>query len=376
MRTSILVPLAVIVSCLAPSAGALEPAYRSVEELKGGTSEAVLFSQAIRVVVLPDGSRFVIRSVPARSEKNAIGASLLSTRGDARALYAANWIRPGISAATQMPFPGSLGQIYSGARFPDGRTTVVSVGWADSQGRSHNGIAVLDGIALLRNLIEVPGTVRDLAVGPGNTLLAVTYLTSRLQGDGGTPLLTVLDTNGVVHGEFFPSTASADLLVPAVGHARLQGLGKNRFAFYDDLTSTVRLFQLQVPEKTAGQVSTPSVKAFPVQAWFLATPDATAMLETTLTLPVSPGVLHSERPPILQSVHISPDDSVNITREIVSGGRPQTLITRYAKSGAIVGSWSPSNPWRAAFWDGEFLTGIVNQGDLTVLETVSFGSTP
>lgn len=351
------------------AADSLRLAQRSVEEVAGDTREGQLLRTAQRVIPLTAGSRLLIHLESNTWEKGAIGATLV-THGTAKTYWAENFI-PGDVAR---PAPHTVGQIYSGALFPDGDTLALSIGWVDRNGGSHNAIAISSLLHGQRNLIEADGTVRDLVPGPGSSLVAVTYLPSREKS--GVPLLTVLDTRGFVHGEFFPLPVGADTLTigEAVHTARLERIDETHFALYREQVPDVSIVEISLPSKVVGQKALPTMllerMTWPVKAVFPEAPNATASVVKAIAVRDPEGIPDSRRERLTLGVHTDKEGSVTVVRAS-NKGRPHTTVTRY-RSGTAPASWSPATPWQTAYWTGKTLVGVANQGDVTVLESVTF----
>src|SRR5262249_16175195 len=108
---------------------------------------------------------------------------------------------------------------------------------------------------------------------------------------------------------------------------------------------------------------------WPVKPTYYEKAEASVSIERVI--PVSdPEASNASRPALVHAFHVSADESVTVVRTY--GDRPHTTVRRYSPNGTDAGSWSPSSSWRAAFWEGERLTGVANQDDNTVLESVTF----
>ncbi len=368
-RSCFVLALAASVSTGIMLADSLRIAQRSVEEIARETREARLLRTAHRVIPLTAGSRLLVHLESNAWEKGAIGGTLV-TPGTAKTFWAENFITGNVA----LPTPNTVGQIYSGALFPDGDTLALSIGWVDRNGSSHNAIAISSLLHGRRNLIEADGTVRDLVPGPGSSLVAITYLPSR--GKSGAPLVTVLDTRGFVHGEFFPLPIGADArtIGEAVHTARLERIDETHFALYREQVPDVSIVEISLPSKVVGQKALPAMllekMTWPVKAIFPETPDATASVVKALAVPDPEGIPDSPRERLTLGVHAEKDGSATVVRAS-NKGRPHTTVTRY-RSGFAPVSWSPATPWQTAYWTGKTLVGVASQGDVTVLENVIF----
>ncbi|HYR29361.1 MAG TPA: hypothetical protein VEU30_12900, partial [Thermoanaerobaculia bacterium] len=187
---------------------------------------------------LPDGSQWVVHSVPAQSEPSALGVTRFAADAPARVFLVSDWL-------PHRTIPkGWAGQVYGVGMLNDGRV-LVSAGWHNRTG-SHNAIFVLrarqDGTYHTDKVIEVPG-VGEVIGGPANTILAIT---TRPDVRGG-HLLSHFSTEGVFLGGH--AGLGADLPPRAAAqnamHARLHRIHENQYALYDPSAEKVFVFNLR-----------------------------------------------------------------------------------------------------------------------------------
>ncbi|MGH9364193.1 MAG: hypothetical protein ACRD1B_02860 [Thermoanaerobaculia bacterium] len=360
---------AVVVASTADTAS-LHVNTRSVEELSSAVAATSSLSKAHRVIAFPDGSLLTLHHEPNTWERNAIGATLTRPDGKTKVFWAENFVPEGIGKDSR-PAPRTVGQIYGGTLFPDGDTMAISLGWVDTQGKSHNAIGIRSLSKGLQNLIELDGTVRDLAAGPGNLLLAVVYLPGRMRAGEGSPLLIALDTKGVIHGEFFRLAPNADLhtIGDSVHKARVERIDDTHFSFYQDLESTVSSLEIGASADAVRASPTPKLVRWPVKASYSGAESVNLLVKNSIHL-ADPEIA-TKSAGLTTAVHTDKDGSVTVVRSY-SQPRPHTTVLQYRSGETDPKVWSPATPWRAAYWMGDILVGVANQGDATVLESVKF----
>lgn len=209
-----------------------------VAEYPRDTASYASFMQLIRVLPL-DHSLMVIHLTRAPSE-SGITASVLHPDGTIVEWRATDWLR---AAARLTPGddrlwtqPDQVGQIYSATLLPTTGQLAVSIGWRDLAGRSENGIALVRAVGgsyVAERILVLPMTVRDLAAGPGNTIVASVFSAEAFRLTQQSPTLAVIDTDGNVTAEALPfalPVREADA-VRKTDEARVIGLSGNRVAF-------------------------------------------------------------------------------------------------------------------------------------------------
>lgn len=161
--------LVLCVLVIGPPAVGADLTFIDVAPLRSDDVRAELFRNAVRAFRLDDASTFVtVRSAGAES---AITGAIIDRDGRIQLLEASRLL------PTRFVMAGTRGQIFAAALLTDENNLAVSVGWTNPAGRNINGIVLLHRISgdwSPRNVIVVPGSVRDLAAGPDAGVLAVT----------------------------------------------------------------------------------------------------------------------------------------------------------------------------------------------------------
>jgi len=359
-----------VIASAADTAG-LQVSKRSVEELTAGVAATSSLSNAHRVIAFSDGSRLALHHEPNTWEKNAIGATLTMSDGKTKGFWAENFIPEGIGKESR-PAPHTVGQIYGGTLFSDNDTMALSLGWVDAQGKSHNAIAIRSLAKGNQNLIEFDGTVRDVAAGPGNLLVAVAYLPGRIRGGDGSPLLIVLDTKGVIHGECCHLSPNADLhtIGDSVHKARLERVDDTHFAFYLEAQSTISSLEIAASPDAIKASPTPKLVRWPVNASYSGAERVDLTVKNVIQLADAEIVAIPDG--LTTAFHADRNGMVTLVRSYARP-RPHTTVLRYRSGETEAEVWSPGTPWRAAYWMGDILVGVTDQGrDATVLESVKF----
>ena len=343
---------------------------REVQELRPGEPTTMILTHSNRVLSFGDGSLIALRAETESWDKKAQTATLIRPDGTQEVFLASKQVVPGIHEEVPRPESGTAGQVYGAALFPDGDTLALSIGWADEKGVSRNAIAITSPTFRERNLILMDGTVRDLVAGPGDLLLVVTYLPDRTSASG-SPLLTIVDTRGVVHGEAFPlsSGSSTREIGDAVHRSRLAQLSSGRYALYDHSQGRIFVFTLTVPTSVSAKAPLPSMLheargSWPELANFSAGFDVTPRVERVIDLAADGGP-----PDSLLGIHLSKNGGITV----VGNSRrdaSHTTVKTYPSDGTSPSVWSSASPWRVAYWVDEAAVGVSEQGDVAILESV------
>jgi hypothetical protein len=364
----------------------------SVQEVNSGDTTAGVYAEAYKIIGFGDGSSFALHPYISKDEKNIVapaeatpilGTMFVSGGGAHARQQAFNFIRREGAGGELLPgdlYPGTTGQFQAAAMFSDGKTFVISLGWNDASGHGQNGIFVAErpqGKAGLigKHLIRVQGMVSDLMAGPGNLFFALTNMKGPL---GVRPTLAVFDTSGRVHGTSFPFPTPRDdgsQLARMINSILLQA-GGNRVAVYDSETDKVHFFTFIVP---TGLPATPApglgASATPKDVDNSRPFDVALTEERSVSVAALPGDLGLIKPSRTTAAHIARDGSVFLVRSIVTEGRKvRTIVCRYDAGGALIGTWFPAAPYRAAYFTGDTLTGVVVQGreETVTLESAVF----
>lgn len=364
-----------VAACAVVGVGAIaaQPVpLRTVQELAPDAADTPVLNRAIRLVPLSSGSLFAIQAETDSWDTKAVTGRLLRQDGSQRPFLAVSYVQPGVNGQIARPAAGTAGQVYAVAMFQDGDTLAMSIGWSDEAGESHNAIAIVSLTHGQRNLIEMPGTVRDLSAGPGDLLLAVTYLPSRASRETGTPMLTILDTRGSVHGEAFPLPVDADTrtIGDAVHKSRLVQSRNGGFALYDQPRRRLVLFSIKTSPGELGRQPLPSMLLermgnWPVPASFSQRLDAAISVDRTVSL--------AERKTPTDSVlgiHVEKDGTIAMVAN--ARGDAHTRITRFAQDGSSPSEWISATPWQSMYWENDEPIGVTQQGETAILEGISF----
>jgi hypothetical protein len=379
-----------------PLAAADLTAKVSVQEISDGQVGPNVYSEAIRIIGLSDGSSVVLHPFIRDDEKQALAgaeaspilATIFLTPGGVHTRHmAANWIRrsrlterdQGSDAAA-----GTVGQFYGATLLSDGKTLAFSVGWSDRRGQSHNGVflaergSTVPGLVGLK-MIDVPGRVADIMAGPGNLLLAVTEIPSRRGNGRQPPLVSVLDTNGHLRGGL---AGAPDSPSPGDRAARLRSrlirIDETTYALYD--AEFNRLIRVHL---TAGSFASHSARPSTTSDAIVKLADSpTAEVSiselSSISLSENPESLALTKSPRTTAVHVTRDGSILTVRSIVAAKQVRTLVSRYDSSGKLLGTWSPAVPFRAAYFIGDILAAVsFHPGpETTALEFVTFDPMP
>lgn len=338
---------------------------REVAEVPAGGPEAILLGKALRAIALPDGSRLLLHLEAGTLEKNAVGATRITPDGRRKTFWAENFFREAPESG-QGPAARTVGQIYGAAMLPDRDTLAMSIGWVDARGKGHNAVGFWSLSRGAQKVVEFDGTVRDLAAIGEGLVVAVSHVPSRGSSRTGWPLLTLLDTEGLVHGEFFSLPGEADMrtIGEAVTNARIERLADKRAALYFDRDQTVSQVDFSGPAEASARASRGSALNV-LKARYEIPPDTKA----SIGRPVSLADQDQPGSRVL-GFRVEPDGSVTAVKT-VGGARPRTTVRTYRSGDAVVEVWSTSAPWRLAYWNDAAVVGLAAQQDLMVLESVT-----
>lgn len=212
-----------------------DPTLPGLEEVS--QKAALAYNSAIRIVSLSNGNRAVIHPVDDPVWK-AIVVSLI--RQNVETVFKpAQWL------GTEPLAPGTAGQVFTIAPLRNGQA-VASVAWVDASHAIHMDLVVLDPALHARSHFEVPGGVRDVAAGPGDTLLAVTFDATRHQTTKDAPLLELFSIDGKKLAEFLSLESSVSIPdgIAIVHQARLIG-NNGHYALLDAVRRQAILFHLR-----------------------------------------------------------------------------------------------------------------------------------
>jgi len=330
--------IAVLSLLLAVEVSALNvaiPAQRTLNPVVSPRKAKVL-RDARAAFTLPDGSQWIVHTVPAKREPSALGVTRFGADGAARVFLVSDWLPEGTIPG------GSAGQVYGVGMLNDGRV-LVSAGW-QNHGGSHNAIFVLSaeagGTYHTDKVFEVPGAA-EIVGGPVNTILAVTnYPAMR----GGGPLLTHFNTEGLRLGAFGSGDVSPAAAAKSAMAARLHRINENLYALYIPSREEVAVFHLS-----------PGDREFiwsPRRHVFLGEDAAAAGMR----------VLG------LESAGMA--DDLLVVRSGLYRGRPGTLLTVFGKYHKEKQSEFLDVPWNLMLREFGVIHGVVHRGDVH-LDTVA-----
>lgn len=310
------------------------------DEIPRDDPSSALFTRAQRVIPFADGSRFVVTLAPTATDPKAITGALVMSDRTIHHFTGASLLPEGFLA------PGLLGQINSAARL-SATELAISLGYL-RPGKGAGGAIVLvtlrDGRWTTSRVIDMPTGVRDLAGGPGGTILAVTADVVRMKRDGAAPLVTILDSAGRVAGEWFDVAIANPAAAARNAHrARLQRLGNGSFALFDDASASVRTFDV-VAEKDR----------------------YTATVRRTIAVGVLPPEAKSAPLILIKGVHVDAAGAVHIVRSF-AGGDVWSTETIYGHDGSVVHRGSPFE-YRAAYWIDDALNAVIATPDALMIE--------
>lgn len=337
-----LVAVAVILTAtLVPAAGAstLRPQSHAIDSVEKGSRRAKVLEKSVRTIAFADATEWVIHPVWAARETSPMGVTRFAADGAPELYLVSDWLPKG-----SIP-RGYVGQVYGVADLEDGGVA-ATVGWNGRRGDVHNAVLFLERRGAndyhLRATVELPG-VADVVRGPAGTAVVVTGAAQRT---GGGPLLTVVNPTGVV-GEFFtPDTAGdAHLALRNIVHARLQHIGGATYALYDAGRQTLTRFNLIV--KREGRAELAVAETFSVD---------------------NDPALSAGR---VVGLQVAANGSALIARVGRSESGPQTVVTRFSRTGLVDGTWVSQHPWNAVVPRRGGLGGVVSRGAVLV-ETVTF----
>jgi hypothetical protein len=203
--------------------------------------------------------------------------------------------------------PRSVGQIYGAALLENGRLA-LSIGWTNAKSRNINGIAILKrelGAWRRDRVIVMPGSVRDLASGPDNTILAVATDVDRNRENGIVEVVLVDPASGI-RSRLYDRWLSIEQAEQEALQIRLQRMPGRSFAVFDIAAGTMRLFS------TAGNRDSATVR----RLLSLADVPAEARALSHLTI---------------DAVRLHADGSLTVARHGYDGVTTQLVVTRYGK---------------------------------------------
>jgi hypothetical protein len=305
---------------------------------------APAYTSAIRIVSLADGNRAVIHPVDDPLWK-AIVVSLI--RQNVETVFKpAQWL------VTEPLVPGTAGQVFTIAPLRNGQA-VASVAWVDASRTIHMDLVVLDAVLHARSHFEVPGGVRDVAAGPGSTLLAVTFDATRHQRTKDAPLLELFSTDGKKLAEFLslePSVSVPDGI--AIVHQARLIENSGHYALLDAVRHQAILFHFgQASDGSYVLVrdSQYAIDASPAGVSFASFGTAAATMD---------------------------GETVTIVRQGYQDHAPATLVLRYVPGGSVTLVTSLRPPLNSSFWEGGVLKGVFQSGDVTAIQTAEVPQRP
>ena len=242
-----------------------------------------------------------VASRTALYEPHAMIGFIVEHESDVTELHATDYLPADVVA------PRSVGQIYGAALLENGRLA-LSIGWTNAKSRNINGIAILKrelGAWRRDRVIVMPGSVRDLASGPDNTILAVATDVDRNRENGIVEVVLVDPASGI-RSRLYDRWLSIEQAEQEALQIRLQRMPGRSFAVFDIAAGTMRLFS------TAGNRDSATVR----RLLSLADVPAEARALSHLTI---------------DAVRLHADGSLTVARHGYDGVTTQLVVTRYGK---------------------------------------------
>lgn len=328
------------------------------------------FMQSLRVLPLPDQSLAVIHLTRARSE-SGITATVLRPDGTiAEEWRATDWVQ---EAAQQRPGdvrlqtnPGQVGQIYFATQLPGTGQLAVSIGWQDGAGQSENGIALVRAVSgsyVAEKVFVLPMTVRDLATGPGNTIVASVFSARAFHSTHQSPTLVVLDTDGKVVGEvFFTQPVSDEDGARNNSEARVIGLPGNRVAFVAPGLGKAFFVRIEPSTGDAKNRASQASRAVSLRA----------NVESVMSLaPPATSLQPMTGRTLAQAIYVDEQERIGVLYSTSTASRPLlTLVQNTAAGASETGVPAPAD-LRAAYWADGRLQTVMMDGDRVLVKAIS-----
>ena len=337
-----------------------------IAEYSRETSAYASLMQAVRVVPLPDQSLVVLHLAPAQAE-SGITATILRPDGTMAAEWrAADWLR---QAAQQTPGdnrlrtnPGQVGQIYGATLLPETGQLAVSIGWRDAAGKSENGIALVraTGDAYVAEKVFVLSmSVRDLAPGPGNTIVACVFNASAFRSTHRSPDLLILDTDGNAVGEAsFSQPERAEDAARNNAEARVIALAENRMAFVTPGLGKAFFVRIEAAGTAPGDGSLEASRK----------PIVRTTVESVVNLvPPAANLRPATGRISVRAIHVDEQQRVGLVFSTGAPSRPTLTLVQNTASGASEREFPMPAGLRAAYWtDGRLQAVLVNSENAVV----------
>jgi len=243
----------------------------------------------------------------------------------------------------------------------------VSIGWRDSSGKSQNGIALLRATAatyVADKVFILPMSVRDLAPGPGNTIVACVFNARAFRSTHRSPTLDVLDTDGNLVAEAFfqQPVGLEDAAARNNSDARVIALPGDRLAFVSPGLPNALFVRLEpssdAPEGGALQ------------------PSRMGSLRTTVEsvvnlAPPAAGLLPKMGMPWMRAIYVDERQRIGALYSTGTTKRPTVVLMLNTATGASETAVPVPADLRAAYWAEGQLHAITIDGEHAVVTAVS-----